>query len=303
MVDKKYKKEFLYPEPGVYVDGVLVKQNNSNMDSSNQNKEKEITELLKWYATRWRDELEMEKRLGIPTSNSMAFQGVDVFGQVLMSLYTGMYGNGGKGSGYDLSDRKGKAAEIKTVCLCQPWRCEKCKTRSPWSCTTCVHCGSEQIERMNDSRFGISAAAHVKFKDFLKNYYMVTIDHQSKDIYEICAWSIDSSNKYFNDYVQTQYEHGGSTVNCLPGSYDFYMSGPTRILTSQITLSNTPTVLSLIFPNVVESMPISCLTTKEKELVSEHIKDGYICYDIVKEHLSLRKKTHGKARGNTTRHL
>lgn len=261
--------------------------------------------FLNRYAKRWSEDLAMEREIGVPTANSMAFQGVDVFGQVLMSLHTGMYGNGGKGSGFDLSNRKDTAAEIKTVCLCQPWRCEEvgCKKRSPWTSEACVHCGSRRLERMDDSRFGIGAGAHMKYKDALKTYYMVTIDQVSGDLYEVRAWAIDCGNQYFQDYIQAQYENGGSTVNCLPGSFDFHMSGPTRILTAQLSLGETPAVVSIDETAFVEPVPESCLKKHEKELVVGDLKDGCVVYDVAKEKLTHRKKAHGKARGDTTRHL
>lgn len=259
--------------------------------------------ILLWYATRWADELAMEQKFGVPTANSMAFQGEDIFGQVLMSLKTGMFGNGGKGSGFDLSDRKECAAEIKTVCRCQPWRCKECKSRSPWTSEVCVKCGGDRLERMKDTRFGISAAAHMKFKDQLKMYYMVTIDHFDGDAYDVRAWEIDCSNEYFQRYIEEQYENGGPTVNCLPGSFDFHMSGPTRILFARLLLGSAPGVSMIDETRVVESVPVSCMRSNEKDLVKEAIVDECVAYEIAKEKLVLRIKSHGKPRGDTTRHL
>ena len=245
----------------------------------------------------------MEREIGVATGNSMAFQGIDVFGQVLMSLYTGMFGNGGKGSGFDLSDRKSDAAEIKTVSLCQPWRCRSCDGRSPWTSTRCIHCAKDTLERMNDSRFGISADAHVKHREHLKTYYMVSIDHVEKEEYRVDAWKIDSANKYFDEYIRCQNEHGGKTVNCLPRSFDFHMSGPTRILSARFTLGESPEVVSFEECSVVEPVPVKCLKKEELALVGKHIVDQCVPYEIASSLLSLRKKAHGKARGETTRRL
>lgn len=261
-----------------------------------------ITRFISWYAQRWYTELQMEREVGISTANSLAFQGIDVFGQTLGSMLSGMYGNGGKGSGFDLSDRKESAAEIKTVCLCQPWRCTKCKKRSPWTSTSCVHCAHEVLEQMNDSRFGIKADAHIKYKDSLKNYYLIAIEHLENSDYGITAWRIDCDNPYFNLYVNKQHESGSTTCNCLPYSYDFYMSGPTRLLKAKMVLNENLKVETDL-TEVKEKVPIKCLQKKELKKVSEHVSDNHICYDVAKDMLSIRNKTHGKSRGETTRYL
>ncbi len=262
-----------------------------------------MEQLLNFYVQRWSAELEMERKIGIPSGNSMSFQGIDVFGQVLMSLYSGMFGNGGKGSGFDLSDRKSNAAEIKTVCLCQPWRCKSCNGRSPWSSERCIHCSADTLERMDDSRAGISAAAHMKHREHLKTYYMVVVDHVEKEEYRLDAWEIDSDNSYFDSYIRNQHENGGPTVNCLPGSFDFYMSGPTRILTGRFTLGESPKVLSLERCSVIEDVPTSCLRKKELQLVKDHVVNNCIPYDVAKTLITARNKALGKARGDTTRRL
>ena len=275
------------------------------MDTSHKTR---VEAFLAEYARKWAKDLEMERIYGVPTANSMAFQGVDVFGQVLSSLLSGMYGNGGRGSGHDLSNRKDAAGETKTVCLCQPWKCreKKCKKRSPWTSPKCVHCGSDKRERMNHSRFGISAKSHTKYKDTIKMYYMVAIDYVRDDtVYNVRVWNINcEDNQYFQDYISAQYtDSKSSTVNCLPESYDFYMSGPMRLLTATFNLGEIPTILSVDMTESRENMPVDCLNKTEKDIVVEDIDAGYVSYEIVKQKLVRRNKTLGKTRGVTTRHL
>ena len=39
-----------------------------------------------------------------------------------------------------------------------------------------------------------------------------------------------SNNEYFDDYITNQCDNGkGNTVNCLPGSVDFHLSGPINL--------------------------------------------------------------------------
>lgn len=259
-----------------------------------------LSNFIQSYASRWANDLHMERTIGLVTKNSMAFSGVASFGEVLCSLLTGMYGKGGSGSGHDLSNGR-FAAEVKTVCWAQPWKCEICEKRSPHTSKLCVHCGSNNIINPRDSRAGISASAHLKYIDTLASYYIVLIDHVKDDIYSVHVWVIDSSNPYFHTYVKQQSEQKSKTCNFIPRSYDFHMSGPKLIYEIKLLLENEPK-FELVEHDKIEDMPVSVLKTKaEKALFPEF--ETHIPYDIALERLAIRNKCYGKPRGETTRCL
>lgn len=256
--------------------------------------------FLTQYAKKWATELELERTIGLTTRFSMAFSDVGKFGEVLCALLTGMKGSGTGGSGHDLSDGT-FAEEVKTVCLCQPWRCKnkECGRRTPWTSTACVHCGSIHLSRLDDSRFGIKPSAHFKYKDVLKAYRLVEINHVEKDSYSVHVWKIDSSNSYFNTYLTNQKEHGSDNCNLLPRSYDFYMCGPRLVYKILFSLGSHPSFETTAC-DTVEDVPYSLLKKDEQEMfdVCEHIP-----YTIACSRLTIRKKNHGKPRGETKRHL
>lgn len=262
--------------------------------------EDKLHRLISANIMKWKIDHDLELDLGIPTSNSMAFTGIDVFGQGLASVYSGMYGNGGKGSGFDLTDRAGRAWEVKTLCLCQPWRCRGCTRRSPWSSEVCVHCGSAELERMDDSRFGIKADAHVKYADSLEAYCLIAVNYSAeRECYTIDMWEIRCDNPYFQLYVKTQHENGSSTCNMLPRKYDFYMSGPEHVLHVDFTLDGGIVAMSL--ERSIEKMPVHLLRKEEAALVSADAVDGCVDYSVCAAKLTIRAKAHGKERGETTR--
>ena len=258
--------------------------------------------FIQSYANRWAHDLIMERTIGIPTKNSMVFSDIDKFGEVLCSLLTGMYGKGGRGSGHDLSNGM-FAAEVKTVCWCQPWECKTCsvkgnKKKSPWTSTSCLHCGSTALARVNDSRAGISANAHLKYIDVLKEYYVVLIDHIDAEEYAVKVWKIESSNPYFDNYVRTQAANGSKdTCNMIPGKYDFHMSGPRLIFKIKLWLGSSPK-FETEKCDKIEDVPYILLRKDEQEKVD--VCD-YVPYDVACERLVIRKKSHGKPRGETTR--
>jgi hypothetical protein len=263
-----------------------------------------LSNFIQSYATRWAKDLELERTIGLSTKNSMAFSGVASFGEVLCSLLTGMHGKGGGGSGHDLSNGV-YAAEVKTVCWCQPWDCKVCskpknKKKSPWVSTNCAHCGSSELKRVKDSRAGISGNAHLKYIDVLKEYYIVLVDHVDNDEYYVKVWKIESCNTYFDNYVRNQAANG-STDNCnmVPESYDFHMSGPRLIYEIKLWLGSEPR-FETFEHDKVEDVPVSVLKSDEKVQFPDCT---VVRYDEACEKLVLRKKNLKKPRGDTTRGL
>lgn len=263
-----------------------------------------LNNFIQGYVSRWTNDLEQERTIGLATKNSMAFSGVSSFGEILCSLLTGMHGKGGAGSGHDLSNGT-YAAEVKTVCWCQPWKCNICSKknnikRSPWVSTKCIHCGSSELNRVNDSRAGINAKTHLKYADVLKEYYIVLVNHVDGDKYSVKVWKIDSSNTYFDTYVRNQAANGSKdNCNMIPESYDFHMSGPKLIYEIKLWLGSEPKFESFEHDKI-EDVPVSILKPHEKVQFPDCT---IIPYEEACDKLVLRKKNLKKPRGNTTRCL
>jgi len=262
-----------------------------------------ITTHLTWTAKRWQDDKNYEK-LHQSTGISLAFQGIDKFGELLCCLLSpGYRGNGGGGSGHDLSNGT-DAKEVKTVCWFQPRRCTGCKKRTAYYCgPECFHCHEKKLEKMKDSRAGISAAAHMKDIDVLKNYMIVLIRPTDLlDQVSVTVWNISSDNAYFSAYVRNQHEHGSTTCNMIPENRDFHMSGPVRIMQVTMTLPDVgePTVAASDFTLLPEPVPWRVMNNDDKKGLE---KQESIPYSALIGKIVVPKKSHGKARGKTTRRL
>lgn len=261
--------------------------------------------LLAYYAKMWQHSLHME-RMFAGLRMPFSFPDIDRYGEALCASLSGLKGSGTKGSGADLTDGRIQD-EVKTVCLCQPSRCAGCDRRSPWSYTACAHCGSTELERMTDSRFGINAAAHLKDKDTLRQYWCVALEHVEGDVFQTTVWTIQSSNAYFAAYVDQQAKQSSKTCNLLPRSYDFVLSGAKRVFQVQMTLPTNIDVAATVgdVDRTEVSEELSCSVLKQSERVALGLspKDTLSCVTVERalEVLGPRKKAHGKARGTTSR--
>lgn len=266
--------------------------------------------FISYYARMWQRSLHMERTFGRDLRMPFSFPDIDRFGEGLFGLMSGMKGSGTKGSGADLTDGKIQD-EVKTVNLCQPSRCKTCSTeknikRSPWSDLVCAHCGSSDIEKITDSRFGISASAHLKDVGTLRRYCLVAIEHEERDVFKITCWTIMSDDQYFKTYIEQQAKQSSKTCNMLPRSFDFRMSGAKQVLKFNMTLPSEvtvePTIGALDTTEVVENMPGSVLKPFECKILGIK-KSESVSLERAKLELSARKKSHGKKRGNTSRHV
>ena len=168
-----------------------------------------------------------------------AFTNIGGLGEeLILSLlpdYTGSASKGG--AAYDLKkENEDKteildAKEIKTVSLDGTKECIKCKRKCPPFQPHCLKCKGIEFKDMSDSRCGISASAHIEYKNVISDYYFMIIKfNHEKECINIKCWKIKSDNEYFDDYVTFQDEKGkGDTCNCLPGSVDFHLSGPIKL--------------------------------------------------------------------------
>jgi hypothetical protein len=266
--------------------------------------------FVEYYAKMWQNSLHMERTFGKDLRMPFSFPDIDRFGEGLFGLMSGMKGSGTKGSGADLTDGRIQD-EVKTVNLCQPSRCKACskennQKRSPWSDTVCAHCGSSDLEKIDDSRFGISASAHMKDEGTIRRYCLVAIEHEEGDLFKITCWTIMSEDKYFSEYVEKQAKQTSKTCNLLPRSFDFKMSGAKQVLKFNMTLpskiNTEPTIGAFNTTEVVEDIFGSQLKSKELKKLGIK-KNESVTVERAKIELTARKKSHGKARGATSRHV
>lgn len=263
--------------------------------------------LLSYYAKSWQLSLHMERTLGRELRMPFSFPDIDRFGEALFGVLYGLRGSGTKGSGADLVDAKSTFQdEVKTVNLCQPSKCNECQRRSPWSDEVCAHCGSKDIERIGDSRFGINAAAHLKDAATLRHYLVCAIEHRDGDTFCVTGWRIRANDPYFVGYINEQSKQVSKTCNLLPRSFDFVMSGATQVVQFTLNLPTDPdakpTVGEVDTTEVVDRIPWKVLKKNERELLGLS-KDESVSVERAKQVLAPRKKAHGKSRGVTDRHV
>jgi hypothetical protein len=276
-----------------------------------------------------RAELEFKNKRKEEKSNrchSYVFNDLGGFGEELvLYMYPNSIGAGSKGGcAFDnreidrATQKTNKAREIKCVSLDGTKMCSICKSKNPrfqLSCSICQNDDTNKFILKADSRCGISASAHMKYKDIMTEYIFIICKYIDGFISYKC-FKIDPTNEYFYNYVEKQHTDGkGDTVNLLPYSYDFHLSGPILlfdILVSEdnteivkyfnienqskcdIPLKNENTGLTLFTNNILESF---CSHEDKRNLFS----GGSIDYDANISFFNPKKKALGKERGNTTR--
>lgn len=266
---------------------------------------------------------EKTMRLNFP----FAFKGLGEFGEYLaLLMFPGSIGSASKGGcSFDnkVLDPETKelitAREIKFVSLDGSKACAKCGQKAPRFQEQCLYCGSKEFALKNDSRAGISAKAHIQYGHLIKE----TIIFVSK--YDECnntihfqAFKFMTDNEYFHEYIKTQNENGkADTCNFLPFSYDWYASGPIRLMDLTIDMNGDITETYYNIENTsIESVPLKNPNTggnvfrknELTDLLSQLSLDDkskkdelQLDYEQVKHMLHPRKKAHGKARGEVTR--
>ena len=123
------------------------------------------------------------------------------------------------------------ATEVKTCCHIQPKECKKCYEKTPYYQENCSICNNNEFKKIKDSRFSIDAKAHFEYITLLKDYLLICIE-DIDNIIKISVFLIKSNNIYFNNYIKNQLENSekSNTCNLVPLKYDFYSSGPIKII-------------------------------------------------------------------------
>lgn len=285
---------------------------NSKMSNSKVIVEDEINEEIKQFINDCiaQEIKNIEKEKKGRKNISYAFRGIGSLGEELATIINpnSLCSASKGGCSFDnfVINSNGEitsATEVKTCCHIQPKKCKKCSKKIPYYQENCSYCSHKEFTKITDSRFGIDAKAHFEYKSLLKNYLLIYIN-DINNIIKISVFVIKSDNIYFNNYIKNQLENSekSNTCNLVPFSYDFYSSGPIKIIDLEYDLSgNLLNEFIDTYNDNYLDFNAECLTAEEKikYFISDEIKA--IPYEEVKERLELRNKKLNKNRGKTTR--
>ncbi len=245
-------------------------------------------------------------------------------GQHLASLITGVEGVRTGARGDDLED----GTEIKSCSrVDQLDNCKDCGQKVLRIEDSCPHCGSKNINRMNDSKwlFSIKSEEELKLLTEKINRIFLTIadypyyDNNNFETIRIQAfeiWNTDERHKNFktlmtNYYYKIFLEHvkknpkkTPAPKNFWPYSYQFYLCNPIKVFEIFIEKVNDNPIIKIntyVEPNQdrsllkAEPMPILLLKKEELEVLIRHqsliepqISKGYTFDDF--KNLVLSKK-------------
>jgi hypothetical protein len=124
-------------------------------------------------------------------------------GQHLVSVVTGCPGGKSGARGKDLILPDGEFAEIKTCYrVDQLGYCENCRTRTSPLETVCPECGSENLRRLEDSKWLISIRNDDEFEQILapRFYFLVLFDFtdmNKPDTVRASIWRVDPRSAGF----------------------------------------------------------------------------------------------------------
>ena len=238
---------------------------------------------------------------------SFAFGNMGGFGEeVAMLMYPEALGSASKGgcafdviTEWDDDFKTTKAKEVKTVCLNGTKECANCKLKAPAFQTKCLKCGNTNFKHKKDSRAGINAKSHHKYKSIIDEYLVNVSDCDEKTLKgTLTCFKIKSKNRFFNIYTRNQLEKGDkNTCNLCPYSYDFYASGPIKVFEFEVDFNTSKIDVNYYNPNneAIENFPVSCLTKQEKKNYNVNDRTE-IPYSEIAPKLTVRKKSLGRNR-------
>jgi len=184
----------------------------------------------------------------------------------------------------------------------------KRETKVPRFQTKCLFCKESNFYIPKDSRWGISAKAH---KDYCNNTYklneyilFLSEFDETNNCINLKCYKIYSSNKYFTDYIENQYENGkGNTCNFQPYSWDFYLSGPISLFDINIDENGeiSENFFDLKNENIM-NVPKSIIEKNKKNCTYEGaVPEEGLKYSNIIDVCTIKKKSLGKKRGTITR--
>jgi hypothetical protein len=197
-------------------------------------------------------------------------------GQHLVSVVTGYPGEKSGARGYDLIIDNEHHGEIKTCYrVDQLGKCKNCGAAVSAKEERCASCGSEYIERKDDSKWLIGIRNEDEFSNIVEPlfYYFVLFEYE--DLHDIAneriiasVWRVDPKCPGFAlalaDYrlnIQAN-STSGAPLNVWPYAPKSYLMNPYLIYRSVIHADNT--VETLVFPNTgqerIESFDFSLVS-------------------------------------------
>ena len=246
-----------------------------------------------------------------------AFLGLGEIGELFtLIMFPNSIGSASKG-GCSFDNREGYneatggyniTREVKFASLDGSKQCSRCKIKTSRFQTECLKCGGKNFKLINDSRWGISAKAHKDYynnKYNLNEYILYVSEFNDKDEnINLKCFKILSSNRYFSEYINNQYENGkGNTCNMLPYSWDFHLSGP--IMLFDINIKNNG-IISENFWNLdntnIVNIPKNLIKKNKKNCNYEGvIPNEGLDYNNYIQYFAMKKKNLGKDRGEVVR--
>ena len=142
-----------------------------------------------------------------------------------------------------------------------------------------------------------------KYVGFLYILYISEYDKLTNGINLKC-FKILSKNAYFNQYITNQNDNGrGDTCNLMPYSWDFYLSGP--IILFDITVLSNGSIIEKFWDldnYKIINIPKKIIDSNKKNCsFTGTIPVEGIKYESIIDYCSIKKKSLGKLRGNTSR--
>jgi hypothetical protein len=271
----------------------------------------ELIEELKLWGNNEKRAIHKEKTLN--RNMSFAFSGMGDLGEELtLYIFRNSIGSASKGGmafdnkEVDVDGKIVMAREVKTVCKEGTKECKKCKSKCPRFQPKCISCeNTTDFKLIGDSRAGISAKAHIKYKKIILEYIIWVVKYdEPNEIINLTCHKFLSSNNYFNNYIENQHNNSTSdTCNLLPYSYDWFLSGAIKIIDIDINISSEPIVNVKYYDinsNTPDDVPITIFS---KTLVKEYnITEELTTYEnIIIKNIQLKNKQFNKDRGKVTR--
>lgn len=297
----------------------IVNVNHEYVESSTGEPPDDVKEELTHWAKNEKRNIAIEQNS--ERNLPRAFCGVGDLGEALaLAMYPESIGSSSKGGmahdNKEVNPVTGEimcAREVKFISLEGTKTCKKCAQKSPRFQKRCYYCHSTDFKLNSDSRAGLSSKAHQEWyvEKCILNEYIIFIQSydENNETIKLVAFKFLSSNEYFCEYIKNQYENGkkkGGSCNFIPYSYDWFLSGPIKILDINIDISNENPIINTKFYNVNstrhEMIPISLFNKNEITEYKFNAIHEKLNYDyVMSTGIKIRNKNLGKNRGKVTR--
>ncbi|CAM4005513.1 MamI family restriction endonuclease [Shewanella aquimarina] len=218
-------------------------------------------------------------------------------GQHLASLITGVHGSRTGARGDDLED----GSEVKSCSrVDQLDSCKDCSNKVLRIEAVCPHCGSENLKRMDDSKWLFTVKTEDELKlltEDIERVFLTIADYPnfSANDFETIRfqafeiWNTDVRHEHFKTIMSNYYykiflEHIKKNPNKTPApknfwpySYQFYLCNPIKVFQATVSDANTePKVEIDLFVDpskdrselTAESMPTSLINMDELKILS-----------------------------------